>query len=98
MTTSTREEVPEPVGKQATKQAKEQAPKFFSSVFAIVWKDLTMERHTRQLLSVMLVFSLTAVIVYSGSKLIRYGDLIAERTGLSRTWRSTPKVFGARTS
>jgi len=28
----------------------------------------------------------TAVIVYSGSRLIRYGDLIAERTGMSRTW------------
>jgi len=30
--------------------------------------------------------AVTAVIVYSGSRLIRYGDLIAERTGLSRTW------------
>ncbi len=28
----------------------------------------------------------TAVIVYSGSRLIRYGDLIAEHTGMSRTW------------
>ncbi len=30
--------------------------------------------------------AVTAVIVYAGSRLIRYGDLIAERTGLSRTW------------
>lgn len=28
----------------------------------------------------------TAVIVYGGSRLIRYGDLIAQRTGVSRTW------------
>jgi len=27
-----------------------------------------------------------AVIVYSGSKLSKYGDIIAEKTGLSRTW------------
>ncbi len=27
-----------------------------------------------------------AVIVYSGSKLSQYGDIIAEKTGLSRTW------------
>jgi cation:H+ antiporter len=28
----------------------------------------------------------TAVIVYSGSKLSKYGDIIAEKTGLGRTW------------
>src|SRR4030043_1004716 len=28
----------------------------------------------------------TAVIVYSGSKLARYGDVIAEKTGLGRAW------------
>ncbi len=28
----------------------------------------------------------TAVIVYSGSKLSRYGDIIAEKTGLGKTW------------
>ena len=76
MTTGAREEAPEPVGKQASEQSKEQAPKFFSSVFAIVWKDLTMERHTRQLLSVMLVFSLTAVIVFNFAL---FGKLAAAR-------------------
>jgi heme exporter protein B len=64
------------VGEQASKQSKEQAPKFFSSVIAIVWKDLTTERHTRQLLSVMLVFSLTAVIVYNFAL---FGKLSAAR-------------------
>ncbi|NOZ24562.1 MAG: sodium:calcium antiporter [Nitrospirae bacterium] len=28
----------------------------------------------------------TSLIVYSGSKLSKYGDIIAEKTGLSRTW------------
>ncbi|MBI5640521.1 MAG: sodium:calcium antiporter, partial [Nitrospirae bacterium] len=28
----------------------------------------------------------TAVIVYSGTKLSKYGDIIAEKTGLGRTW------------
>jgi len=28
----------------------------------------------------------TAVIVYSGTKLTKYGDIIAEKTGLGRAW------------
>ncbi|MEK7789952.1 MAG: sodium:calcium antiporter, partial [Planctomycetota bacterium] len=28
----------------------------------------------------------TAVIVYSGTKLAKYGDIIAEKTGLGRMW------------
>ncbi len=28
----------------------------------------------------------TAVIIYSGTKLSRYGDIIAEKTGLGRVW------------
>lgn len=51
-------------------------PSFFSAVLAIAWKDLTVERHTRQTLSVMLVFSLTAVIVFNFAL---YGDLAAAR-------------------
>ncbi|MEW6108563.1 MAG: sodium:calcium antiporter [Nitrospirota bacterium] len=31
-------------------------------------------------------FICTSVIVYSGSKLSRYGDIIAEKTGMGRTW------------
>ncbi len=76
MTTSTREEAQESVSEKATKQSEEQTPKFISSVWAIVWKDLTMERHTRQLVSVMLVFSLTAVIVYNFAL---FGKLSAAR-------------------
>lgn len=38
---------------------------FAATVGAIVWKDLTMERHTKQTLSIMVVFSLAAVIVFN---------------------------------
>ena len=38
---------------------------FLTSVQAIVWKDLTMERHTKQTMSIMVVFSLAAVIVFN---------------------------------
>lgn len=38
---------------------------FAATVRAIVWKDLTMERHTKQTLSTMVVFSLAAVIVFN---------------------------------
>lgn len=38
---------------------------FFSAVFAIVWKDLQIERHTRQTVSVMVMFSLVSVIMFN---------------------------------
>jgi heme exporter protein B len=72
VTTGASEQVPETTGDHA----KEEQLSFFGTVWAIVWKDLTMERHTRQLLSVMLVFSLTAVIVYNFAL---FGSLSAAR-------------------
>lgn len=38
---------------------------FLNTVAAIVWKDLTTERHTGQTIIVMLVFSLSAVITFN---------------------------------
>lgn len=38
---------------------------FFATVTSTVWKDLVMERHTRQTITIMLVFSLAAVIVFN---------------------------------
>jgi heme exporter protein B len=38
---------------------------FFSAVWAVVWKDIKIEGHTRQLISVMLIFSITAVVVFN---------------------------------
>jgi len=49
---------------------------YLAAVKAIVWKDLTMERHTGQILSVMLVFALTAAIIYNFAL---YGSLAAAR-------------------
>ena len=49
---------------------------FAASVWAIVWKDLTTEQHTRQLIGVMLVFALTAVVVFNFAL---YGNLSAAR-------------------
>jgi heme exporter protein B len=51
-------------------------PSYFSAMWAIIWKDLTMERHTRQILSVMLFFSLTTVVVYNFAL---FGNLGAAR-------------------
>ncbi|MDX1613062.1 MAG: heme exporter protein CcmB [Candidatus Promineifilaceae bacterium] len=51
-------------------------PSFINAVLAIAWKDLTMERRTRQTLSVMLFFALTSVIVYNFAL---FGDLGAAR-------------------
>ncbi|MEW5986069.1 MAG: heme exporter protein CcmB [Chloroflexota bacterium] len=46
-------------------KSKIQNPKFFPAVWAIVWKDWQIERHTRQTLSVMFVFSIAAVVVFN---------------------------------
>lgn len=39
--------------------------RFFAAVWSIAWKDLTIERHTRQTVSIMAVFALAAVIVFN---------------------------------
>lgn len=51
-------------GQQRTEQRSALAA-FLATVGAIVWKDLTIERHTKQTLSIMVVFSLAAVIVFN---------------------------------
>lgn len=56
--------------------AQDVTPGYWSSVWAIVWKDFTVERHTRQLLGVMLVFALTVVVVFNFAL---YGELAAAR-------------------
>jgi heme exporter protein B len=38
---------------------------YLQTVAAIVWKDLTMELHTRQTLTIMAVFSIAAVLVFN---------------------------------
>ena len=60
----------------ANQATQDVTPGYWSSVWAIVWKDFTVERHTRQLLGVMLVFSLTTVVVFNFAL---YGELSAAR-------------------
>lgn len=50
--------------------------KWWSAVWAIVRKELTIERHTGQIISVMLFFSLAAVVTFN---LAVAGDLAAAR-------------------
>ncbi len=43
----------------------ESPPTFWSAVWTVVQKDLRIERRTRQILSVMLMFSLTVVVMFN---------------------------------
>ncbi|PIE81580.1 MAG: hypothetical protein CSA11_04390 [Chloroflexi bacterium] len=38
---------------------------FITAVFAVVWKDLIIERHTQQTISVMVMFSVVTVIMFN---------------------------------
>ena len=41
------------------------AREFMTAVWAIVWKDLQIERHTRQTISIMVMFSVITVIMFN---------------------------------
>ncbi len=43
----------------------DKAPSFWRSVWTITWKDLQIERHTRQTVSVMIMFSIVTVIMFN---------------------------------
>lgn len=60
----------------------EGARAYFNAVKAIVWKDLAIERHTRQALSIMVVFSLAAVIVFNFALELRLDAARNVSTGL----------------
>ena len=84
MTTSEEIQVTDPESKTSPDERSAKVnmnPGFFSSLKAIVWKDLTMERHTRQILSVMLVFSLTAVIIFNFALFGKLGAAREAATG-----------------
>ena len=55
---------------------------YLQAVKAIVWKDLVIERHTRQALSIMLVFSIAAVIVFNFALELRLDAARNVATGL----------------
>lgn len=56
--------------------------RYLRAVVAIVWKDLTIERHTRQVLSIMVVFSIAAVIVFNFALELRLDAARNVATGL----------------
>lgn len=55
---------------------------YFSAVKAIVWKDLVIERHTRQAISIMVVFAIAAVIVFNFALELRLDAARNVATGL----------------
>jgi heme exporter protein B len=64
-------------------------PSFVGAVWAIVWKDLVMERRTRQILAVMLVFALTIVVVFSfalGGAALTPGSTTAHDAAVGFLW------------
>ena len=70
-------------------QKQHETPGFWATVWAIVWKDLAMERHTWQIISVMLVFSLTVVIVFSfalGAGTMTPGSTVASDASMGFLW------------
>lgn len=50
---------------QPTVSPQTPAPSFVTAVWAIVWKDLRIEQHTRQTLSIMVMYSLVTVIMFN---------------------------------
>jgi heme exporter protein B len=62
---------------------------FMATVWAVLWKDLRIERHTRQLVSVMLVFSLSAVVVFNfalGAATLSSGSVTARDAAMGFLW------------
>jgi heme exporter protein B len=53
------------MSKPTSPNAPSAAREFITAVWAIVWKDLQIERHTRQTISVMVMFSVITVIMFN---------------------------------
>ena len=50
---------------QLNQKSTSETREFITAVFSIVWKDLRIERHTRQTISVMVMFSVVTVIMFN---------------------------------
>ncbi len=48
-----------------TRASESESKVFLTAVWAIVWKDLRIEQHTRQTISVMVMFSVVTVIMFN---------------------------------
>ena len=72
-----------------TPQLRVESAGFLTTVGAVLWKDLRIERHTRQLISVMLIFSLTAVVVFNfalGAATLSPGSATARDAAMGFLW------------
>ncbi len=49
----------------SNKKKTSETRKFITAVFSVVWKDMRIERHTRQTVSVMVMFSVVTVIMFN---------------------------------
>ncbi len=61
---------------------REEKTAFFTAVWSIVWKDLQVERHTRQTVSVMIMFSLVTVVMFNFALETNLGAARDVATGL----------------
>lgn len=55
---------------------------FLSSMWAVIWKDLQIERHTRQTVSIMVMFSVVTVIMFNFALETNMGAVREVSTGL----------------
>lgn len=62
---------------------------FMSAVWAVFWKDLRIERHTRQLISIMLIFSIISAVVFNfalGAATLTPGSATAGNAAMGFLW------------
>lgn len=62
---------------------------FMTAVWAVFWKDLRIERHTRQLISIMLIFSIISVVVFNfalGAATLTPGSQTAGNAAMGFLW------------
>ena len=53
------------MSEQFNKKRTSETREFITAVFSVVWKDMRIERHTRQTVSVMVMFSVVTVIMFN---------------------------------
>ncbi|MCA9950208.1 MAG: heme exporter protein CcmB [Anaerolineales bacterium] len=66
----------------APPQAESNTNSFLGSIWAVVWKDLRIERHTRQTVSIMVMFSVVTVIMFNFALETNMGAVREVSTGL----------------
>lgn len=73
----------------APSQLREANTSFMTAVWAVIWKDIQIERHTRQIISVMVIFSITSVVVFNfalGAATLAPNSLTAGNASMGFLW------------